>query len=107
MAIKAASKMIPRLEQASTAIFLCDVQERFATAIDSFDHMVNASSKLLRGAGILQIPVFATEQAPKGMNQSIWPLCSQTHCNNSSRAYCGIPQAGCPCGNTILPQVEI
>lgn len=67
MALKsAAARAVPRLEQGTTALFLCDVQERFAKAIDSFDHMVGASTKLLKGAGILQLPVYVTEQAPKG-----------------------------------------
>lgn len=61
-----AARTIPRLDHATTALFVCDVQERFVKAIDSFDCMVNASSKLLRGANILQLPVLATEQNPKG-----------------------------------------
>lgn len=63
----AARLVAARLEQSSTALFVCDVQERFANAIYGFQHMVDASAKLIRGAAILQVPIFATEQNPKGM----------------------------------------
>lgn len=63
----AATRAIARLDQASTVLFVCDIQERFTKAIYGFDRMVDASAKLLRGASILNVPVFATEQNPKGM----------------------------------------
>ena len=40
-------------------------QERFRTAIHGFAEMVLASSKMVKAAQILSIPVFATEQNPK------------------------------------------
>lgn len=55
-----------RLEQATTALFICDVQEKFVNAIYGFAHMANASAKVLKGSNILQVPVFTTEQNPKG-----------------------------------------
>lgn len=64
---QASTAAVPRLEQGSTALFVCDIQERFTKAIHSFDAMVDASSKLLRGAQILKLPVYTTEQNPKGV----------------------------------------
>lgn len=55
-----------RLHPQNTALFICDIQERFATAIHSWDHVVKTSQKVLKAAQILQLPVYATEQAPKG-----------------------------------------
>lgn len=68
--LKMAVRSISRLEQSSTALFLCDIQERFTKAIHEFDNMAKASSKLLRGAKILQLPILTTEQNPKGEQQS-------------------------------------
>jgi len=61
-----AARLITRLDQATTALFVCDIQERFANAIHGFSHMVDSSSKLIKGSSILQVPIFATEQNPKG-----------------------------------------
>lgn len=40
-------------------------QERFRGAIYGFEAMVAASTKMIKAASILEIPVFATEQNPK------------------------------------------
>ena len=40
-------------------------QERFRNAIYGFNEMVLASTKMVKAAGILKIPVYATEQNPK------------------------------------------
>lgn len=61
-----AARLISRLDLASTALFVCDIQERFASAIHGFPHMIDASAKLIKGSTILQVPIFATEQNPKG-----------------------------------------
>ena len=64
--IMAARLASTRLEQATTALFVCDVQEKFVNAIHGFSHMANASAKVIKGANILQVPIFTTEQNPKG-----------------------------------------
>lgn len=68
------ANVVARLDQANTALFVCDIQERFAKAIDSFDAMVDASSKLLRGAQILKLPVYTTEQNPKALGATVEAL---------------------------------
>lgn len=55
-----------RIELPKTAFFLCDMQERFKTAIANFDLITNTSARMLEAAKILDVPVFTTEQNPKG-----------------------------------------
>ncbi|KAL9936963.1 hypothetical protein V8E36_004198 [Tilletia maclaganii] len=65
---------VTRISARSTAVFVCDMQERFRTAIHGFDHVVNASAKVLCAAQILQLPVFTTEQNPKALGATVAPL---------------------------------
>lgn len=53
-----------RLER--PVIFVCDLQEKFAPAINQFDKVVLTTQKLLRFASALSIPVLTTTQnAPR------------------------------------------
>lgn len=69
-----------RIELPKTAFFLCDMQERFKTAIANFDLITNTSARMLKAAKILDVPVFTTEQNPKGEH-------IHTHTRNSSVVY--------------------
>lgn len=60
-----------RIELNRTAFFLCDMQERFKTAISNFDLITNTSARMLKAAKILDVPVFTTEQNPKGMSATL------------------------------------
>ncbi|KAK0527663.1 hypothetical protein OC842_004791 [Tilletia horrida] len=44
------------------------------TAIHGFDHVVNSTSKVLRAAQILELPVFTTEQNPRALGATVSPL---------------------------------
>ncbi|KAK3692729.1 Isochorismatase-like protein [Podospora appendiculata] len=44
------------------AVFVCDIQEAFRKSIFEFDKVVKTTSKLLRAATILQIPIYVTTQ---------------------------------------------
>lgn len=50
----------------NSAVFLCDLQEKFRPMIQYFPEIVEVSSRVLRAAKILDIPVVITEQYPKG-----------------------------------------
>jgi hypothetical protein len=75
-----ASRLLTRLDQATTALFVCDIQERFANAIYGFPHMIDASVKVIKGSSILQVPIFVTEQNPRGE--------SVLHCEGQDCASC-------------------
>jgi nicotinamidase-related amidase len=51
------------------ALVVVDVQEGFR-GYESFARVADASSKLLRGARILEIPAMVTEQYPKGLGST-------------------------------------
>lgn len=58
--------MIPRrLQGRVTEEWKYLQQDRFRTAIYGFNEMCLAGTKLVKAAGILRIPVYATEQNPK------------------------------------------
>lgn len=62
------------MDLARTALFVCDMQERFRTAIANFDQITATSARLLKAASILQLPVFTTEQNPKALGATVAPL---------------------------------
>lgn len=49
-----------------SALFVCDMQEKFAAGIKYFPQIVGNCKKLLDSAKIMEIPVVYTEQYPKG-----------------------------------------
>lgn len=60
-----------KIVASQTAVFLCDMQEKFRATIQYFPEIVEVSSRLLNAAKILDIPVFVTEQYPRG-NEIKW-----------------------------------
>ncbi|GAC94719.1 isochorismatase [Pseudozyma hubeiensis SY62] len=70
----AAAFRTARIELPKTAFFLCDMQERFKTAIANFDLITTTSARMLKAAKILDVPVFTTEQNPKALGATVAPL---------------------------------
>jgi len=54
-----------------TAVLLIDLQERLVPAIHDGDLMVARSARLAEAAALLDVPVLATEQYPKGLGHTI------------------------------------
>ncbi|TQS31630.1 hypothetical protein Golomagni_08084 [Golovinomyces magnicellulatus] len=73
------------------------MQERFRTAIANFDLITNTSARMLKAASILDVPVFTTEQNPKGASL-LHHHTTQTHkiltafSRHSPRRYSGSPE---------------
>jgi nicotinamidase-related amidase len=63
-----------RLVTKQTALFLCDLQEKFRPTIQYFPQIVEVSSRLLRSAKILDIPVVVTEQYPARLGPTVKEL---------------------------------
>lgn len=57
----------PRLSRDTSTLVVIDIQEKLLPAIFEKDRVVTASARLARGAGILNLPVIATEQYRKGL----------------------------------------
>lgn len=63
-----------RMNPNNTAVIIVDIQERLSPAIHNTDQLTNDCVKLLSGAELLGLPVFATEQYPKGLGPTVEPL---------------------------------
>jgi len=59
------------LRPKQTALFLCDMQVKFKPNISNFDQVVSNSSRVLKAAKVMGVPVWATEQYPKGLGPTV------------------------------------
>lgn len=51
----------------NSALFLCDMQERFKDGLIShYPQILQTSARMLQAAKVLEMPVVVTEQYPKG-----------------------------------------
>lgn len=64
---------LTRLDPATTAIVIVDVQERLAPAMpdDQLSDVLRSGRILLEAAALYSSPVFATEQYPKGLGATV------------------------------------
>ncbi|KAI2811601.1 Isochorismatase domain-containing protein 2, mitochondrial [Blomia tropicalis] len=69
-----ACRNVGRLLARQTSVFLCDLQEKFRPTIQYFDEIVDVSSRILRTAKILELPIVVTEQYPKGLGHTVQAL---------------------------------
>jgi nicotinamidase-related amidase len=60
-----------RLRRASAGLIVVDVQERLLPAIFEQARVVESTVRLIRGAAVLQVPTFATEQYRKGLGATV------------------------------------
>jgi nicotinamidase-related amidase len=60
-----------RIDRARTGLLVVDVQERLLPAIFERDRVLQNTLGLVHGAAALQVPVFATEQYPRGLGPTV------------------------------------
>jgi nicotinamidase-related amidase len=60
-----------RLRRARAGLVVVDVQERLLPAIFEKERVVQNSVRLIQGAAILHLPIFATEQYRKGLGATV------------------------------------
>jgi nicotinamidase-related amidase len=58
------------LARERAVLVVVDVQDRYRAALHGWDRVVAATTLLLQGARVLEIPVVATEQYPKGLGHT-------------------------------------
>ena len=63
-----------RLNAASSAVVVVDIQERLLPTIPSGADVVTESCRLVDAARLFGIPVLATEQYPQGLGATVEPL---------------------------------
>lgn len=62
------------ISKSDSCLLIIDVQERLAPAANEPRRVIDGCSRLLKGAGILGVPVIITEQYPKGLGASIFDI---------------------------------
>ncbi|XP_077993695.1 isochorismatase domain-containing protein 1-like [Glandiceps talaboti] len=70
----AATRTLGNLSIETTALFVCDIQEKFRPHIKHFADILSVSQRLVQAANILNIPVIVTEQYPKGLGSTVEEL---------------------------------
>lgn len=60
-----------RLQRLSTGLLVIDFQERLVPAIFAKERVVANALRLIRGAQVMGLPVFATEQYRKGLGATV------------------------------------
>ncbi|XP_065884574.1 isochorismatase domain-containing protein 2-like [Dysidea avara] len=66
-----AARSLGRLAANRSFFFLCDMQEKFKPTIKHFPEIATVAQRLVSAAKILEIPVIATEQYPKGLGNTV------------------------------------
>ncbi|CAO3585878.1 unnamed protein product [Absidia cylindrospora] len=65
---------IAKLTPQTTALFICDIQERFKGVIWQYPSVISCAGKMLKASKHLDIPVVVTEQYPKGLGATVGEL---------------------------------
>ena len=60
-----------RLTRAQAGLVVVDIQERLLPAIFEKERVVQNAVRLIQGAAVLQVPIFATEQYRKGLGATV------------------------------------
>lgn len=60
-----------RLLDSDTALFICDVQERFRSVIHGFPAVADTTRRLSQAAAELKLPTVVTEQYPKALGHTV------------------------------------
>ncbi len=58
------------LQRTRSALIVVDVQERFAPVIPNFERIEKKMVTLIKGCKLMELPVFYTEQYPKGLGRT-------------------------------------
>lgn len=60
-----------KLAASETALFVCDVQERFRQIISGMPAVIDTSRRMVRAADALGMPVLVTEQYPEKLGSTV------------------------------------
>jgi len=64
-------RSLGRIHTKTSAVFICDVQDKFRSMISHFNEVAHNSNRVLNAAKIMEMPVLATEQYPKGLGSTV------------------------------------
>lgn len=60
-----------RIRRAKAGLVVVDIQERLFPAMFEKERMIENAVRLIRGTAILRVPIFVTEQYPKGIGPTV------------------------------------
>ena len=68
-------KRHPRiLDRTKTVLLIIDIQERILKVMQRYETVVENTLKLIRGCKVLNVPIYYTEQYPKGLGETATEL---------------------------------
>ena len=59
------------LDKSTTALLVIDIQERIYKVMRKHERMLENVTKLIKGAKVLDLPIYYTEQYPKGLGETV------------------------------------
>ncbi|KAI9309580.1 Isochorismatase-like protein [Cunninghamella echinulata] len=65
---------IAKLTPQTTALFVCDIQEKFKGVIWQYPSVISVAGKMIKASKLLNIPTIVTEQYPKGLGVTVAEL---------------------------------
>lgn len=68
------TRSVGRLLPEKTALFVCDIQEKFRPIISGYPAVIDTSARMIKAAGVLGLPVVATEQYPSALGPTVAEL---------------------------------
>lgn len=63
-----------KLDRHRTGLLVVDVQEKLFPYVENSCHVMQAIQKVVRGFQILKLPIYVSEQYPKGLGSTVAPL---------------------------------
>ena len=94
---------LDRLTSEGAALLIVDIQEKLLRAIEGRDRLLANAMRLVRAARILDVPVFATEQYPRGLGPTVdelaglipnRPAKTTFHCLGAPGIVAGLAESG-------------
>lgn len=61
----------------TTALLVIDIQERILPVINNYQRVVDNTLKLIKGFKVLGLPIFHTEQYPKGLGPTVQTIADE------------------------------
>lgn len=68
------ARSLGRLLPSTSALFVCDIQERFRPLIIGYPTVIDTARRAIRGATALGLPIVVTEQYPKALGSTVSEL---------------------------------
>src|SRR5262249_49483381 len=87
-------RLTERLTANHGALLIVDMQEKLLAAMGNREAVVASTVRLIRGAMELKIPVWATEQYPRGLGPTVTPIAELIPVRPAKLTFhcCGLPQ---------------